>query len=76
MSKILVNLFFRVALIQQKVVRLAYDLIKNQAWVDWNKRIVTHSIFVFHTLNNIEFEYIQQDLSDAILKIPEESLEF
>ena len=76
MPKILVNLFFRVASIQQKVVRLAYDLRKNQAWVDWNKRIVTHSIFVFHTLNNIEFEYIQQDLSDAILKIADESLEF
>ena len=75
MPKILVNLFFRVASIQQKVVRLAYDLIKNQAWVDWNKRIVTHSIFVFHTLNNIEFEYIQQDLSDKILKIADESLE-
>ena len=76
MPKILVNLFFHVASIQQKVVRLAYDLIKNQAWVDWNKRIVTHSIFVLHTLNNIEFENIQQDLSDKILKIADESLEF
>lgn len=76
MPKILVNLFFRVSSIQQKVVRLAYELIKNQAWVDWNKRIVTHAMFVFHTLNNIEFEYIQQDLSDKILKIADESLEF
>ena len=76
MPKIPVDLFFRVASIQQKVVRLAYDLIKNQAWVDWNKRIVTNSIFVFHTLNNIEFENIQQDLSDKILKIADESLEF
>ncbi len=75
MPKILVNLFFRVSSIQQKVVRLAYDLIKNQAWVDWNKRIVTHAMFVFYTLNNIEFEYIQQDLSDKILKIADESLE-
>ena len=68
MPKILVNLFFRVSSIQQKVVRLAYELIKNQAWVDWNKRIVTHAMFVFYTLNNIEFEYIQQDLSDVILE--------
>jgi len=68
MPKILVNLFFRVASIQQKVVRLAYVLIKNQALVDENKRIVTHAMFVFHTLNNIEFEYIQQDLSDVILE--------
>lgn len=73
MPKILVNLFFRVSSIQQKVVRLAYDLIKNQAWVDWNKRIVT---FVFRSLNNIEFENIQQDLSDEILKIADESLEY
>jgi len=76
MPKIPVNLFFRVASIQQKVVRLAYDLIKNQAWVDWNKRIVTHAMFVFLSLNNIEFENIQQDLSDEILKIADESLEF
>lgn len=75
MPKILVNLFFRVSSIQQKVVRLAYDLIKNQAWVDWNKRIVTHAMFVFRSLNNIEFENIQQDLSDEILKIADESLE-
>lgn len=76
MPKILVNLFFRVASIQQKVVRLAYDLIKNQAWVDWNKRIVTHAMFVFLSLNNIEFENKQQDLSDEILKIADESLEY
>ena len=47
---------------------MGYGLIKNQALVDENKRIVTHSMFVFHTLNNIEFEYIQQDLSDVILE--------
>ena len=76
MPKIPVNLFFRVASIQQKVVRLAYDLIKNQAWVDWNKRIVTHAMLVFLSLNNIEFENIQQDLSDEILKIADESLEY
>ena len=76
MPKILVNLFFRVASIQQKVVRLAYDLIKNQALVDGKKRIVTHLMFVFLTFNNIEYEYIQQDLSDVILKIAEESSEF
>ena len=47
---------------------MGYGLIKNQALVDENKRIVTHAMFVFHTLNNIEFEYIQQDLSDVILE--------
>lgn len=76
MPKILVNLFFRVASIQQKVVRLAYDLIKNHAFVDGNKRIVTHAMFVFLSLNNIELEYTQQDLSDEILKIADESLGF
>lgn len=47
---------------------MGYGLIKNQALVDENKRIVTHARFVFLSLNNIEFEYIQQDLSDVILE--------
>lgn len=53
--------------IQQKGVRLGYGLIKNHPFVDGNKRIGTHAMLIFLSLNGIELTYSQKELSDMIL---------
>ena len=40
----------------------------NHAFVDGNKRIGAHVMLAFLSLNHIDLEYTQQELSDIILK--------
>jgi death-on-curing protein len=54
---------------QAKAARLCYGLVKNHAMVDGNKRIGTHVMLVFLTLNGYELEYTQKELSDTILDV-------
>lgn len=55
--------------IQQKADRLAYGLIKNHAFIDGNKRVGAHVMLVILSLNHIDLEYTQQELSDIILSV-------
>ena len=55
--------------LQQKAARLCYGLVMNHPFVDGNKRIGTHAMLVFLSINGIELSYTQQELSDMILAI-------
>lgn len=55
--------------IQAKAARLGYGLIKNHCMVDGNKRIGTHVMLVFLTLNGIELSYTQKELYEIILQV-------
>ena len=43
--------------IQQKAARLGFGCIRNHAFVDGNKRIGTHAMLIFLSLNGIELAY-------------------
>ncbi len=62
--------------IQAKAARLGYGLIKNHCMVDGNKRIGTHAMLVFLTLNGIELSYTQQDLYKTILDVASGCLDY
>ena len=62
--------------LQQKVARLGYGLICNHAFVDGNKRIGAHAMLLFLSLNGIELEYTQNELSDMILDVAAGNLRF
>ena len=62
--------------LQQKAARLGYGLIANHAFVDGNKRIGAHVMLVFLSLNGIELEYTQEQLTDMILKVASGTLQF
>ena len=62
--------------IQQKGARLGYGLICNHAFIDGNKRIGVHAMLVFLALNGIELEYTQQELSDMVLDVAADKLQF
>lgn len=62
--------------LQQKGARLGYGLVCNHAFVDGNKRIGAHAMLVFLSLNGIELEYTQQELSDIVLHIASGALQF
>lgn len=55
--------------IQEKAARLCYGLVMNHPFIDGNKRIGAHSIFIFLALNGIELEYSQDELSNVILQL-------
>ena len=55
--------------IQSKAAQLCYGLVKNHPMIDGNKRIGTHAMFVFLTLNGYELQYTQSELSDTILSV-------
>ena len=61
---------------QQKGARLGYGLICNHAFVDGNKRIGAHAMLLFLSLNGIELEYTQNELSDMILDVAAGNLRF
>ena len=54
--------------LQQKAA-LCFGLVKNHPFVDGNKRIGAHAMLVFLTLNGIELQHSQTELSDVILKL-------
>lgn len=62
--------------LQQKGARLGYGLICNHAFVDGNKRIGAHAMLVFLSLNGIELEYTQQELTDIVFHIASGALQF
>lgn len=62
--------------LQQKGARLGYGLICNHAFVDGNKRIGAHAMLVFLSLNGIELEYTQEELSDMVLNVAAGTLQF
>lgn len=53
----------------EKAARIGYGLVKNHPFVDGNKRIGTHIMLVFLSLNNILLEYEDDDLIDVVLSI-------
>ncbi len=55
--------------IQAKAARLGYGLIKNHCMIDGNKRIGTHAMLVFLSLNGIELKYTQKELYEMILDV-------
>lgn len=62
--------------LQQKAARLCFGLVQNHAFVDGNKRIGAHAMLVFLTLNGIELQYEQDELSGIILKVASSEASF
>ena len=62
--------------VQQKGARLGFGLIRNHAFIDGNKRIGTHIMLIFLSLNGIELDYAQDELSDMVLKVAAGDLSF
>ena len=62
--------------VQQKGARLGFGLIRNHAFIDGNKRIGAHAMLVFLSLNGIDLDYTQDELSDMVLKVSSGDLIF
>ena len=55
--------------LQQKAARLCFGLVKNHPFIDGNKRIGAHAMLVFLSLNGIELQHTQSELSDVIFDL-------
>lgn len=52
-----------------KAAHLAFGIIKNHPFVDGNKRIATHAMLIFLSLNGIMLSYEDEEFIDIILKV-------
>ena len=52
-----------------KAARLGYGLIQNHPFIDGNKRIGTHVMLVFLSINGISVEYEDADLINTVLAV-------
>ena len=52
-----------------KASRLGYGLIQNHPFIDGNKRIGTHVMLVFLSINGISVEYEDADLIKTVLSV-------
>ena len=62
--------------LQQKAARLCFGLVKKHPFVDGNKRISEHAMLVFLALNEIELQHTQTELSDVILQLAADTIQF
>ena len=53
----------------EKAVRLGFGLIRNHPFIDGNKRIGTHAMLVFLSLNSITLSYEDDELISTILSV-------
>lgn len=52
-----------------KAAQLCFGLINNHPFVDGNKRIAAHAMFVFLDINNIELAYSDDEVTVLILSV-------
>lgn len=55
--------------ILDKATRLAFGLIKNHPFVDGNKRIGTHAMLIFLSLNGVTLSYSDSELINIMFKV-------
>ena len=48
--------------IEEKAACLGYGLVSNHCFIDGNKRIGAHAMLVFLALNDIQLDFIQEEL--------------
>ncbi len=53
----------------EKAARLGFGLIRNHPFIDGNKRIGTHAMLVFLSINSISLSYEDDDLISTILSV-------
>ena len=62
--------------LQAKAARLCCGLVKNQSFVDGNKRIGAHAMLVLLYLNGFELNYTQEELFTVILGVADGSISY
>ena len=55
--------------IEEKAARLGYGLVSNHCFIDGNKRIGAHAMFVFLALNDIQLDFTQEELIQIFLDL-------
>ena len=62
--------------LEEKAARLGASLVCNHPFVDGNKRIGVHAMFVFLALNGIAPQYTQKELADLGIALADGSMKY
>ena len=60
--------------VEEKAAHLFYGLVKNHGFVDGNKRVAVHTMFIYLAVNYIFFDYSLEDVEKLVIGIADNSL--
>ena len=60
--------------IEEKAAHLFYGLVKNHGFIDGNKRVAVHAMFIYLSLNYIFFDYTVDEMEKLVIGLADGSL--
>ncbi len=62
--------------LHEKAAKLLYGIVKNHAFVDGNKRVAVHAMEVFLIMNEMDLEYIIDEMETLVVGIADGSFPY
>lgn len=60
--------------VEEKVAHLFYGLVKNHGFIDGNKRVAVHAMFIYLSINYIFFDYTVDEMENLVIGLADGSL--
>lgn len=60
--------------VEEKAAHLFYGLVKNHRFIDGNKRVAVHAMFIYLSLNYIFFDYTVDEMEKLVIGLADGSL--
>lgn len=60
--------------VEEKVAHLFYGLVKNHGFIDGNKRVAVHAMFIYLSINYIFFDYTVDEIENLVIGLADGSL--
>ena len=60
--------------VEEKAAHLFYGLVKNHGFIDGNKRVAVHAMFIYLSLNYIFFDYTVEEMEKLVIGLADGSL--
>ena len=60
--------------VEEKAAHLFYGLVKNHGFIDGNKRVAVHAMFIYLSLNYIFFDYTVDEMEKLVIGLADGSL--
>lgn len=59
---------------EEKAAHLFYGLVKNHGFIDGNKRVAVHAMFIYLSINYINFDYTIGEVENLVIGLADGSI--
>lgn len=60
--------------VEEKAAHLFYGLVKNHGFIDGNKRVAVHAMFIYLSINYINFDYTIGEVENLVIGLADGSI--